>query len=110
MKPFLKWAGGKHRLAERIKEKLPPGKRLFEPFAGSCALSLNTCYESYRLNDINLDLINLYKILQKEGPLFIKYCRALFTEENNTSGRFYKLRRQFNRERDIYHKSALFLY
>jgi DNA adenine methylase len=110
MRPFLKWAGGKYRLVERIKEKLPPGKRLLEPFAGSCALSLNTGYDSYWLNDINLDLINLYQVIQKEGLSFIQFCRTFFTEENNTSGCFYKFRRQFNRERDIYQKAALFLY
>ena len=110
MRPFLKWAGGKYRLIERIKEKLPPGKRLLEPFAGSCALSLNTDYDSYWLNDINADLINLYKTLQKDGPSFIAFCRAFFKDTNNTPEKFYELRQQFNTEKDIYSKAALFLY
>lgn len=110
MRPFLKWAGGKYRLIERIKEKLPPGKRLLEPFAGSCALSLNTSYDHYWLNDINFDLIHLYQTLQQEGAPFIKYCKQLFTENNNIADRFYELRQEFNREKVIYQKSALFLY
>jgi DNA adenine methylase len=35
MKPFLKWAGGKYRLVDKIKALLPEGKRLIEPFMGS---------------------------------------------------------------------------
>lgn len=29
-KPFLKWAGGKYRIVERILAALPAGKRLVE--------------------------------------------------------------------------------
>lgn len=110
MRPFLKWAGGKYRLVNRIKSKLPPGKRLLEPFAGSCALSLNTGFEKYWLNDINADLINLYLVLQKEGQSFIDFCRGYFTEKNNTSKRYYQLRNQFNKEKDLFTKSALLIY
>jgi DNA adenine methylase len=110
MRPFLKWAGGKYRLVERIKTKLPQGLRLLEPFAGSCALSLNTDYQSYWLNDINADLINLYQVLQKEGTAFIEYCGEYFIPENNIPEKYYELRKQFNQETDIYIKSALFIY
>ncbi len=110
MRPFLKWAGGKHRLVEIIKGKLSAGSRLLEPFAGSCALSLETDFPAYWLNDINPDLINLYKVLQQEGDIFIEFCRSFFTERNNTAERFYLLRKQFNREKDIKTKSAIFLY
>lgn len=110
MRPFLKWAGGKYRLIERIKAKLPVGNRLLEPFAGSCALSLNTGYTQFWLNDINADLVNLYQVLQREGPAFIHFCSKYFTQEYNTADKYYQLREQFNRESDIYHKSALFVY
>lgn len=110
MRPFLKWAGGKYRLVERIQAKLPPGKRLLEPFAGSCALSLNTDYEAYWLNDINLDLINLYQTIQREGREFIEYCRTFFADSNNNSERFYELRKEFNSTSDPRLKAALFIY
>lgn len=110
MRPFLKWAGGKYRLVERIKAHLPSGKRLLEPFAGSCALSLNTDYEAYWLNDINTDLINLYQTLQREGAAFIEFCSRFFTPETNTPQKYYEFREQFNQETDIYYKSALFVY
>lgn len=110
MRPFLKWAGGKYRLIERIKDKLPPGERLLEPFAGSCALALNVNYQQFWLNDLNTDLNHLYQILQREENAFIAYCHGYFTEENNTPERYYLIRKQFNKEKDLFKKSALFIY
>ena len=41
-KPFLKWAGGKHKLVPFLTSHLPQQRsgRLIEPFAGSAALTL----------------------------------------------------------------------
>ena len=63
-KPFLKWAGGKHKLVPFIEHNLPTParKRLIEPFCGSAALSLALDFEHYLLNDINADLIGLFRI------------------------------------------------
>jgi DNA adenine methylase len=110
MKPFLKWAGGKYRLVDRIKSALPPGNRLIEPFVGSGAVFLNTDYKSYLLTDSNPDLINLFKYLQKEGQNFINYCSSFFTAENNNELTFYQFREEFNTTTDIRKKSALFVY
>ncbi|WP_420643032.1 Dam family site-specific DNA-(adenine-N6)-methyltransferase [Candidatus Leptofilum sp.] len=110
MKPFLKWAGNKYKLVERIKTLLPPGERLVEPFVGSGALFLNTDYPRYLLSDTNADLIVLYQYLQAEGEAFINYCRPLFAPENNDRDRYYTLRDEFNRTNDSRRKSALFLY
>jgi DNA adenine methylase len=110
MRPFLKWAGNKHQILEHIKSVLPAGKRLIEPFVGSGAVFLNTDYPSYLLSDINEDLINLYKILQKEGPDFIEYCREFFTLDNNHEKTYYAYRDAFNKTDDLRLRSALFLY
>lgn len=110
MRPFLKWAGGKYRLVDRIKSALPEGKRLIEPFVGSGALFLNTNYKSYLLTDSNPDLINLYKTLQSEGESFISYCSSFFTAKNNNELTFYRFRDEFNTTSDIRKKSALFVY
>jgi site-specific DNA-adenine methylase len=68
MKPFLKWAGGKARIVERIKAVvLPPGRRLVEPFVGSGALFLNAEFSTYLLADANHDLINCYQQFQRGG-------------------------------------------
>lgn len=47
----------------RTEKHLPAGPRLVEPFAGSCAVMMETDYPSYLVADINPDLINLYKRL-----------------------------------------------
>ena len=64
-KPFLKWAGGKHKLVPFIESHLPTKarKRLIEPFAGSAALSIALEFESYLLNDISADLICLFSAI-----------------------------------------------
>ncbi len=109
-KPFLKWAGNKYRLMDKIKQLLPEGKRLIEPFTGSAAVFLNTDYNDYLLSDNNADLINLYNILKDQGKDFIKYCKPYFTTKYNNETAYYELRRQFNSSRSIQKKSALFLY
>lgn len=110
MKPLFKWAGNKYRIIERIKKVLPQGDRLIEPFAGSAAVFLNTSYDHYIINDINIDLINFYNLLKNEKHLFIDYCFTYFSKENNTSDAYYRLRDIFNTTNDIREKSALFLY
>jgi len=111
MRPFLKWAGNKYALIERIKLLLPEGKqRLIEPFAGSAAVFLNTDYNTALLADSNSDLINLYRLLQKEGEKFISYCSTLFVPKNNQVRAFYALREEFNYTRNNRRKAALFLY
>ncbi|GMA48784.1 hypothetical protein GCM10025857_01410 [Alicyclobacillus contaminans] len=110
MKPFLKWAGNKYRIVDKIRALLPDGRRLIEPFAGAAAVFLNTAYESNVLNDINRDVILVYRVLQQMGPAFVDLCKALFTEDNNTPERYYALREEFNDTSDLVRKAALFVY
>lgn len=110
MKPFLKWAGGKYRIIDKIQAALPPGKRLVEPFVGSGAVFMNTNYASYILADSNSDLINLYRQLQAHGEEFITYTQSFFTAENNTQAAFTYLRDKFNASQDVAEKSAIFVY
>jgi len=109
-KPFLKWAGNKFRIIDHISEKLPEGKRLIEPFCGSAALFLNSSYKNYIIADSNHDLINLYRILQKEGNEFIGFCKQFFTKENNSAEVYYHYRDEFNQTSDERLKAALFIY
>lgn len=110
MRPFLKWAGNKYQIIDHIKEVLPKGKRLIEPFAGSCAVFLNTNYSRYLIADQNEDLINLYQQLKKGGKDFIHYCKTFFTALNNTEEKFYESRDLFNTTKDPFLKPGLFLY
>lgn len=108
-KPFLKWAGGKFKIIDTIKESLPYGKRLVEPFVGSGSVFLNTEYNEYLLNDANKDIINLYKTLKEDGKDFIDFSKSIFIEKNSEET-FYENRKLFNETKDIVLKSALFIY
>jgi len=109
-KPFLKWAGGKSRLVERIKALLPEGKRLIEPFAGSAVVFLNTNYKKNIIADSNQDLINLYQYLKSDGKKFIRYAKKFFHPENNCESEYLSLRNEFNTTKNLRLKSALFIY
>lgn len=110
MKPFLKWAGNKFQIVEQIREILPMGKRLLEPFVGSGAVFLNTDYPRYVLSDANGDLIHLYATLQAEGEVFVAYCRQFFGPDHNDPDVYYSRRALFNDTEDERLRSALFLY
>lgn len=109
VRPFLKWAGSKYQLLERIKQSLPTAKRLIEPFVGSGAVFLNTDYPRYLLTDTNADLIGLYRYIQKEGASFIDYCESWFINRN-TRDDYYHLRELFNTATDTRLRAALFIY
>jgi DNA adenine methylase len=109
-KPFLKWPGGKYRLAPLILEALGPGKRLIEPFVGSGAVFLNGSYEDYLLADSNADLINVYRQLTRGGEKFIDYARSFFHADTNTAGAYYGFRSVFNDTRDPRLRAALLIY
>ncbi|EKE80874.1 Dam family site-specific DNA-(adenine-N6)-methyltransferase [Idiomarina xiamenensis] len=107
---FLKWAGGKYGLIDPIADLLPEGNKLIEPFVGAGSVFLNTDYDKYLLNDINADLITLYKFLKRRPKTFIDDARRLFVPRNNHNDAYYALRKRFNRSSDAYERSLLFLY
>ena len=110
LRPFLKWAGNKFRIIDRVKRKLPNGSRLVEPFTGSGAVFLNTDYDEYLLCDSNRDLIELYTILRDEGEHFIDEARRYFDGKHNNEASYYELREEFNAARSHEKRAALFIY
>ncbi|CAG9412332.1 DNA adenine methylase [Providencia alcalifaciens] len=117
-KTILKWAGSKVRIMEQLRPHLPKTKRLVEPFAGSCAVMMNTDYEQYLIADINNDLMNLYTQIKCSVDLFIALSKAHFANGNNEN-MFYEKRDIFNikfptehllGEIVVLNDAALFLY
>lgn len=109
-RPFLKWAGSKYSLLNRLLPQLSTGKRLIEPFMGSGAVFLNAHYKENILADVNADLVALFQWLQKDGDVFIADALALFTTANNTPESYYAMREEFNRCTDMRRRALLFLY
>ena len=108
-RPFLKWAGGKYRLLDKLSPHLK-GQKLIEPFVGSGAVFLNMDFERYLLGDINPDLINLYQCLKKEKGKFVKYAHSFFVDENNKQSAFLDFRKEFNSGLTGRRRAAMFVY
>lgn len=112
---FLKWAGGKYRLASEIQHSLPPGLPsgacFVEPFVGAGSVFLNTDFERYLLADINPDLIELFKVVQQDVEGYIRDTQRLFLHpQANSKGFYYQQREAFNRSSDSAERAVLFLY
>lgn len=108
---FLKWAGGKYRLIPDIQTHLPQKACLVEPFVGAGSVFLNTDFEHYILADINPDLINLFNVVKADIEHYIAQAKLLFLHPQANTEAFYKARRaEFNRSKDIFRRSVIFLY
>lgn len=115
-KPFLKWAGGKGQLLDRIHEFLPPElkngciTKYIEPFVGGGAVFFDIA-GSYNLNelaivDINEELVLAYKTIQKDVEELIVFLTQLqdkyiSLDEKDRKQYYYSLRELFNLKREI---------
>lgn len=110
-KPFLKWAGGKTQLLDKLVEHLPKEitdsekiEKYFEPFVGGGALffyiySLDQDKEFY-LYDINKELILTYKVIQKYPTELIEKLNDLsdyYIKNEDRKGLYYNIREDFNK-------------
>ncbi len=91
-RPFLKWAGGKGSLLPELRAEIDrlPNKfqNYFEPFIGGGALFFELLPRHASLSDINVELINAYRIVQdRVGELIVDLGRHENTEEY-----FYRMR------------------
>lgn len=110
MRTPLKWLGSKARIMDRLYDHLLPATRLVEPFGGSCAVMMNTCYPKYLIGDINPDLVNFHRHVRDYTDDLIEKAKALFATENSPAS-YDRLRTKFNMHRDpTVERSALFLY
>lgn len=101
VKTPLKWVGSKARLMPKLRQHLPDGKRLVEPFAGSCAVMMNTDYDEYLIADVNPDLVNLYKVMAYHTDALLNELEILFNagsvgDEENRAVFYYAVRDAFN--------------
>ena len=98
VEPILKWPGGKRRLAGKIHELLPDGKRLVEPFVGSGAVSLakEDRYESFWWNDASWHLMTAYEEMRNDFARFFIELNKLTTNGDITEARYKMIRDRFN--------------
>lgn len=115
-KPFIKWAGGKTQLAERILELFPAdffekGRTYVEPFVGGGAMLFRVLrafpnLDRIIVNDINPQLANAYACVRDNPEKLVrelgKLERAFFSAADFVDARqkfFLARREEFNRSR-----------
>jgi len=113
--PFVKWAGGKTQLLEVISSHLPSSfGRYFEPFVGGGALLFKLQPDEFFINDMNDELICVYRCLEDDA-LFNKLKKQLELHEKNHSEEYYYQIREMDRlegynELPIYERAARMIY
>ena len=87
MKPVIKWVGGKTQLLKELKEIIIPVLKedsyYYEPFCGGAALALELKHKNTILNDLNSELINMYKVIRDNPEELILELKC-FQNSHNT--------------------------
>ena len=96
MSPFVKWAGGKTQLVEKIWERTPNDfDTYYEPFIGGGAALLRLRPKKAVISDVNEQLINIYKQLRADPMEVIRAVNCL-DEEPCDKEHYLKKRNEYN--------------
>ena len=90
MKPVIKWVGGKTQLLKELKEIIIPALKedsyYYEPFCGGAALALDLEHKNTILNDLNSELINMYRVIKHKSEELIAELKRF---QNSHNSEFY---------------------
>lgn len=79
-RPLIPWIGGKRRLVADILPWFEPHTCYVEPFAGAAALFFAKPQSKVEvLNDVNSDLVNLYRVVRHHLDEFVRQFRWALT-------------------------------
>lgn len=79
-KTIIPWVGGKRKLAKHLLPLFPAHTCYVEPFCGGAALFfMKGPSKAEVLNDINSDIVNLYRVIQNHLEEFIKQFKWALT-------------------------------
>ena len=103
-KPFVKWAGGKRQIINKLKEYAPDEfNTYYEPFVGGGALLFELSPKKAVINDYNEELMNVFRCIKEEDK-FSKMCIELNKYEVNHSEEFYYEMRSKDKDKAKYNK------
>jgi DNA adenine methylase len=97
--PVVKWAGGKRQVIDQITKYVPDYSIYYEPFLGGGAVLFALQPEEAVVNDINSELINLYKVIKDNVEELIEELK----QHRNEKDYYYKIR-ELDRNKDKYGK------
>lgn len=87
--PFLKWVGGKRQLLSNINQHIPNKiSTYYEPFVGGGALFFHNQPKKAVINDLNSELINVYKVIRDYPNELIEDLKT----HKNEADYFYEVR------------------
>lgn len=115
-RPFLKWAGGKSRIAKEIIKEFPKYNDYYEPFLGSGAIFFEANPQSGVLNDLNASLIGVYEHIKSHPEEMLSEMEIIQTQYNSLgtyaekAKLYYSLRDEYNKSEDSIRKSALLVF
>lgn len=96
--PFIKWVGGKRQLLEILRERMPKTySRYYEPFIGGGALLLDVQPKNAVINDVNKQLLNVYRQLKADAETVISILRELDSVECDKE-HYLKKRTEYNKK------------
>ena len=105
-KPFVKWAGGKRQIMDKLKNYIPyEFNTYYEPFIGGGALLFELSPKNAVINDSNKELMNVYECIKDENK-YTKMCNELSHYETNHSEEFYFEIRNKDRDKTKFNKMA----
>ena len=111
LKPFLKWAGGKLKIAAEISAhiSIKPDSRYFEPFLGAGAVFFHLRPRNAYLSDANPRLIDTFKSIRDRADLVNRYLSV--HQRKHSEQHFYETRQNFNAaSRASHEQAARFIY
>lgn len=83
-KPLVPWIGGKRKLADHILPLFPEHNCYVEPFSGAAALFfLKESSKFEVLNDINGDMVNLYRVVKYHLEELYNQFKWVLTSRQN---------------------------
>jgi len=91
-KPFLKWVGGKRQLLNEIDKKISQIEynKYFEPFVGAGAVLFFLSPRYARINDTNLELINVYRTIKDSSDKLV--TKLKYHKNRHSKEYFYSIR------------------
>ena len=117
-RPFVKWAGGKSRLAPKIASFFPEYYNdYYEPFLGSGAVYFEIAPQRGILNDLNANLIEVYKSIKQNPRGLIREMKLIEKEYNSLktleekAEYYYGIREEYNHNKiDRLKKAGFFVF
>lgn len=105
-KPFVKWAGGKRSIIDKLISLVPEDfKTYYEPFVGGGAMLYELQPKKAVINDYNTELMNVYECIKDENK-FANMCSELNKHETNHSEDYYYEIRDLDRDKKKFNKLA----